>query len=169
VSFQLRPLPSTGITRLRRYYEPLRHPKLPGLSLASCQLIPTAITAGTSRVTLGPLLPTCRRQYPGRSNGICSLVRFHPLRPSHETGAGRLLHHCFRVLLSVYLGYGLHARRVAFATLYTRGFSSLVASTAAPIATGWSEPVPGRGTPAVDQAPFTAHPVTALIRVRRVK
>src|SRR5713226_7903275 len=54
VSFQLRPLPSTGVTRLRRYYEPLRHPTRPGLSLASCQLIHTAITAGTSRVAHGP-------------------------------------------------------------------------------------------------------------------
>jgi hypothetical protein len=34
--------------------------------------------------------------------------------------------------------------RSAFATLCTRGFSSLFASTAALIATGWSEPVPGR-------------------------
>jgi hypothetical protein len=81
-----------------------------------------------------------------------------------RTGASRLLHHCFWGLLSVYLGYGLHARRVAFATLCTRGFSSLVASTAAPIATGWSEPVPGRGTAAVDQALFTAHPVSAFTR-----
>ena len=31
-----------------------------------------------------------------------------------------------------------------YATLYTRGFGGFVASTAAPIATGWSEPVPGR-------------------------
>ena len=31
-------------------------------------------------------LPTCRRQYPGRSDGICSLVRFHQLRPSLESG-----------------------------------------------------------------------------------
>ena len=37
VSFQLRPLPSIGVTRLLRYYEPLRHPKRPGLSLTSCQ------------------------------------------------------------------------------------------------------------------------------------
>src|SRR6266403_5727994 len=66
-------------------------------------------------------------------------------------GAGRLLHHYFRGLLSVHSRYGLHARRVAFATLCTRGFSSLVASTAALIATGWSEPVPGRVYPAVDQ------------------
>jgi hypothetical protein len=49
------------------------------------------------------------------------------------------------------LGYGLHARQVAFATLCTRGFGSLVASTAALIATGRSEPVPGRGAPAVNQ------------------
>src|SRR6266478_2008261 len=55
VSFQLRPLPSTGVARLHRYYEPLRHPKRPGLSLASCQLIHTAITAGTSRVAHDPL------------------------------------------------------------------------------------------------------------------
>jgi hypothetical protein len=30
---QLRPLPSPGITRLQRYYERLRHPSAPGLSL----------------------------------------------------------------------------------------------------------------------------------------
>ena len=40
--------------------------------------------------------------------------------------------------------YGLQICQVAFATFYTGGFSSFVASTAAPIATGWSEPVPGR-------------------------
>ena len=54
VSFQLRLLPSTGVTRFQRYYEPLRYPTRPGLSLASCQLIHTAITAGTSRVAHGP-------------------------------------------------------------------------------------------------------------------
>jgi hypothetical protein len=31
-------------------------------------------------------LLTCRRQYPGRSDGICSLVRFHSLRPSPKPG-----------------------------------------------------------------------------------
>jgi hypothetical protein len=61
-----------------------------------------------------------------------------------EIQAGRPLHHPFRGLLSVYSRYGLHARRVAVATLYTEGSSSFVASTAASIATGWSEPVPGR-------------------------
>ncbi len=55
VRLQLKPLPSTRVTRLRRYYEPLRHPSQPSLSLTSCQLIHTAITAGTSRVTSGLL------------------------------------------------------------------------------------------------------------------
>src|ERR1700674_2475615 len=50
------------------------------------------------------------------------------------------------------------------ATLYTRGFSSLVASTAALIATGWSEQVPGRVDPRCGPAPFTAHPICGLIR-----
>jgi hypothetical protein len=39
VALELRPLPSTGITRLQQYYEPLRHPVTPGLSLAGCRLI----------------------------------------------------------------------------------------------------------------------------------
>jgi hypothetical protein len=53
------------------------------------------------------------------------------------------------------------ARQVAFATLYTRGFSSLVASTAALIATGWSEPVPGRVYPRCGPAPFHGAPDNA--------
>src|SRR6201984_2064826 len=87
-----------------------------------------------------------------------------------ETGAGRLLHHYFRGLLSVHLRYGLHARQVAFATLCTRGFSSLVASPAALIATGWSEPVPGRVYPRCGPAPsrrtrfaLPAQPVDATL------
>jgi len=38
-------------------------------------------------------------------------------------------------------------------TFYTRGFNSLVASPAALIATGWSEPVPGRVYPCCGPAP----------------
>jgi hypothetical protein len=39
VSPEPRPLPSTGITRLHRYYEPLRHPRAPGPSLTGVRLI----------------------------------------------------------------------------------------------------------------------------------
>src|SRR6266702_2581081 len=37
-TLEVRPLPSTGITRLRRYYEPVRHPTRPDLSLAGFRL-----------------------------------------------------------------------------------------------------------------------------------
>src|SRR5258706_13541590 len=39
VCLELRPLPSAGITRFQRYYDPLRPPKAPGLSLAGLQLV----------------------------------------------------------------------------------------------------------------------------------
>ena len=39
VCLELRSLPSTGITRLHWYYEPLRHPWAPGLSLAGVRLV----------------------------------------------------------------------------------------------------------------------------------
>ena len=39
VCLELRSLPSTGITRLHWYYEPLRHPRAPGLSLTGVRLV----------------------------------------------------------------------------------------------------------------------------------
>jgi len=43
-------------------------------------------------------------------------------------------------------------------TLYTGGSDGFVSSTAAPIASGWSEPSSRAGlSPAVDQRLFTAH------------
>jgi len=38
VGLEPRPLPSTGVTRLRRYYGPLRYPRRPSLSLAGVWL-----------------------------------------------------------------------------------------------------------------------------------
>jgi hypothetical protein len=95
-------------------------------------------------------LRTCRRQ--PRQVGWNLFARtVPPISAFPETGAGRLLHHYFRGLLSVHSPYGLHA-------LCTRGFSSLVASTAALIVTGWSEPVPGRVYPRCGPAPSRRHP-----------
>ncbi len=41
VDLELRSLPSAGVTRFQRYYEPLRHPTRPGLSLAGVRLAVT--------------------------------------------------------------------------------------------------------------------------------
>src|SRR5947199_10789331 len=50
VCLELRSLPSTGITQLQRYYEPLRHPRAPGLSLTGFRLVIDLTTLWVSRV-----------------------------------------------------------------------------------------------------------------------
>ena len=157
-----RPLPSTGVTRLRQYYEPLRHPSQPGRSLTSCQLIRTAITAGTSRVAYGPLLPACRRQYPGRSDGIYSLVLFHKLRPSPKPGrvgscislfeACSAFTHVTACTLAKSPSDSLHQRLQQSRCLHCCSDCYLVERTSSRAGL----------TPAVDHHLFTAHPVIRL-------
>src|SRR6202521_1327219 len=73
VRLELRSLPSTGITRLQRYYEPLRHPKAPGLSLTGVRLIIAAHASGLPVLrTLS--LCTCWRHYPGAAAGRIALL-----------------------------------------------------------------------------------------------
>ena len=68
VRLELRSLPSTGVTRLQRYCEPLRHPKAPDLSLAGVRLVIADHAMGLPVLrTLS--LSTCRRQYPGAAAG----------------------------------------------------------------------------------------------------
>jgi hypothetical protein len=62
----------------------------------------------------------------------------------------------FRGLLGVHSGYGLPARGVAYATLFTEGFSDFVTSIAAPITTGWNDSCRAGLTPAEDARLFTA-------------
>ena len=50
VCLELRSLPSTGITQLPRYYEPLRHPRAPGLSLTGSGWSSLRPRYGASRV-----------------------------------------------------------------------------------------------------------------------
>ena len=73
VCLELRSLPSTGVTRLQRYYEPLRHPRAPGLSLAGIRLIIADHALGLP-VLRTISLCTCCRHYPGAATGrIASL------------------------------------------------------------------------------------------------
>jgi hypothetical protein len=60
-----------------------------------------------------------------------------------ETLAGRLPRQNFRGLLGVHSRYGLPARGIAKTILSIGGFDGVVANTAAPIATGRSDPLPG--------------------------
>jgi hypothetical protein len=83
----------------------------------------------------------------------------HRLRPSPTVGRVGSCIGCFGACSVFTLHYGLHDSPSRLkATLYIRGSGSFVASAAAPIATGWSEPVPGRDfQPAVDHLLYTAH------------
>ena len=105
---EVRPLPSAGVTRFQRYYEPVRHPTRPGLSLAGVRLVVTATTAGVSRVACRFLLHTCHRQYPG-GTGRASSLTTRPAAAFPIGLAGRLPHWAFRGLLSVHSRYGLNA------------------------------------------------------------
>ena len=64
VCLELRSLPSTGVTRLPRYYEPLRHPRAPGLSLTGFRLVLADHALGLP-VFRTLSLCTCCRHYPG--------------------------------------------------------------------------------------------------------
>ena len=74
VCLELRSLPSTGVTRLPRYYEPLRHPRAPGLSLTGFRLVLADHALGLP-VFRTLCLCTCCRHYPGAASGrIASLI-----------------------------------------------------------------------------------------------
>src|SRR5258705_3753062 len=138
VCLELRSLPSTGITRLQRYYEPLRHPEAPGLSLTGFRLIIVDHALGLP-VFRALSLCTCCRHYPGAAAGRTASLT-SPSRVSLPR-KGR------RVGLRIVLSEACSAfTRVAACTLalspirdtHSEGFSHFVASMTAPVASGWS-------------------------------
>ena len=76
----LRSLPSTGITPLLRYSEPLRHPASPRPDPAGSPVPCVHTPDRASRVAAVPLFHACRRHYPGGTVGA-PVARF-PTRAS---------------------------------------------------------------------------------------
>src|SRR5712672_4186239 len=138
VCLELRSLPSTSVTRLPRYYEPLRHPRAPGLSLTGFRLVLADHALGLPVLrTLS--LCTCCRHYPGAASGRTASLT-SPSRISLPR-KGR------RVGLRIVLFEACSAfTRVTACTLalspirdtLIEGFSHFVTSMTAPIASGWS-------------------------------
>jgi hypothetical protein len=88
VCLELRSLPSTGVTRLPRYYEPLRHPRAPSLSLTGFRLVIADHALGLP-VFRALSLCACCRHYPGAASGrIASLTS--PSRVSLPRYGGRV-------------------------------------------------------------------------------
>jgi hypothetical protein len=69
---ELGSLPSAGVTRPHRYYEPLRHPERPGLSLAGVRLSSRDSPQGASRVA-SDLLPGMPSPLPRWDHWFASL------------------------------------------------------------------------------------------------
>jgi len=110
---EVRLLPSTGITRLPRYYGPVRLPRRPGLSLAGVRLV-LQPPLGVSRVATVLPVPACRRHYPGGTTGEGESFPEEPVTAAFPIPLlGRLPHFPFRGLLSVHSRYGLLARGIA--------------------------------------------------------
>ena len=102
------------------------------------------ITAGASRVASDPL---CLHAVATTPAGPMELIRsllLHQLRPSPDYS---WVGSCIISFVACSAFPHVTTCRLAkspYATLYTGGSGGFVASTAAPIATGWSDPVPGR-------------------------
>ncbi len=80
---------------------------------------------------------------PRRSDWDHSCSFSQPYQPSPKWRSGRPAQRPFRGLLSVHSRYGLHTRAATiFAARFTGGFNRFVASTVAPVASGWSR-LPG--------------------------
>src|ERR1017187_6776715 len=89
-------------------------------------------------------MSACRRHYPGRFDGTDSLVPFHRRRPSPDYSWVGSCINSFEACSAFTRVTTCRLARSPYATLYTGGSGGFVASTTAPIATGWSDPVPGR-------------------------
>ena len=76
VRFQLRPLPSTGVTRLLRYYGPPRHPLRPGLALTSIRLIQLRSPQGLPVLRL---VPVCIHAIANTPAGLVRPIRSYSL------------------------------------------------------------------------------------------
>src|SRR5208337_4261896 len=68
ICLELRLLPSPGVTRLQRYYKPLRHPTAPSLSLAGVWSVIPDLALGLP-VLRALSLCACCRHYPGAAAG----------------------------------------------------------------------------------------------------
>ena len=156
VCLELRSLPSTGITRLHWYYEPLRHPGRP---------VCPSRASGWSSLTAPRGFPCFVRfpcvhavaTTPAQRLGVL-LRSLHPAVSAFPIWqSGRPAHCPFRGLLGVHSRYGLHTRAVTvFRDTLSEGFSHFVTSIAAPVASGWSDCRVGFA-PTGKRRLFTAH------------
>jgi hypothetical protein len=148
VDLELRPLPSTGITRRRRYYAPIRHPGRPGLSLTGVRLrVTRPHRLGFPVLRCSPCtdMPSSLPRWPAGSDRSGNRV-FQPF-PLLASGCGLphlsarsastlVVSRPARRSLALRPACSLHRQK---RHIVLEGSDGFVTSTAAPIATGWSD------------------------------
>ena len=157
-ALELRPLPSAGVTRLHRYYGPLRHPARPDLTLAGCRL---------ARVTPPAGLPVLR---PSPSS-----TRAAATTPAEPVGARVARFPTAGSLPRISGGSASASLRFEACSAFTRVAARVVAEppeaalvvgvlqpmslppSSAPTATGWSDSCRAGFAPAVEWRLVTAH------------
>src|ERR1019366_9363445 len=156
VRLELRSLPSTGITRLHRYCEPLRHPKAPGLSVTGVRLVVPDHAKGLP-VLRALSLCTCCRHYPGTATGgTASLIR-PVISAFPERVVGSACASTFSRLTQRSLALRpAHSRCHQIVARLPEGFRHFVTSMPAPVASGWSGCRVGLA-PTGKRRLFTAH------------
>src|SRR5208337_2095146 len=139
VCLELRPLPSAGVTRLHWYYEPLRHPNAPGLSLTSVRLAIPDHALGPP-VLRALSLCACCRHYPGAAAGRRLRSPTQLYQSSPVWLPGRPAHRPFSRFARRSLALRpAHSRRSPIRDPLSEGFSHFVSSMTAPVASGWSD------------------------------
>jgi hypothetical protein len=125
---------------------------IPPLGLPVLQQLPLCRHAVT-HTPVGPLVQIVWNE------GLSTTSTFSPATAAFpDNQAGRLPHHDFRGLLGVHSRYGLSTRRTAKRYVCLGGSDGFVTSTAAPIASGWSDQLGRVGlTPTGKLCLITAH------------
>src|SRR6516162_4484227 len=163
VGLELRPLPSPSITRLHRYYEPLRHPTAPSLSLAGVWLIIPDHALGLP-VLRALSLCTCCRHYPGAAVGRRPRSSRPAVTAFPDNVVGSACTSSFSRIAQRSLALRpAHSRGHLYVTSYTEGFSHFVTSMTAPVASGWSGRRVGLA-PTGKRRLLTAHTLSGLCR-----
>jgi hypothetical protein len=151
VRLELRSLPSLGVTRLLRYYEPLRRPVSPGH--------PSRASGCSSQITARGL-PCCARfpcvhaaaSTPVQRLGVVFAQVFPAVSAFPGMAAGSACTSSFSRLARRSLALRpAHLRRHQFVTPLIEGFGHFVTSMPAPTASGWSD-VAGRASHPLESA-----------------
>ncbi|MEN8133191.1 MAG: hypothetical protein ABFS45_24030 [Pseudomonadota bacterium] len=138
-------LSSTGITRRLQYYHPIRHPKGPGLCLATYPLARTLPQPpqGVSRVARIPMYTHAIAITPVDRLGARVVHLPQPPQPSQSSRSVGIHIVLFEACSAFTARYGLCARRDAQRLVCLGSFDGFVTSTIVPIATGWNDLWPG--------------------------